>query len=223
MAILDFPKIANNEVPMIDASTGSAVTSAQSAYAEYTVKEVVDVGIANGGRKGAISSFGVVGTSQDDCDDKAGDIAQLITDCSFGACVALYKKMGIYMKSSTNIGNQPIQRGSSKYAVITWTNGLLEGETGTRPQTTINGQVYLPFVDVDRMAASLASFNTYILEGSFARARANEAGNGFVVGISRARLGVKINDYNSLQAKQLTRADSAAGIADGVLDDRSLS
>lgn len=219
MAVLNFPKIAGNTVPMVNAATGAASTS---AYAEYVVKEVVEVGIRNGGRRGAISQFGVVAATQDECDTLGGEIAQIISDCSLGGPVSLYKKMGTYVKSTTDIGNSPIQQGNSKYAILTWTNGLLEGETGTPAQTIINGQVYVPYCDITRLSAFATAIDSYVGDGKLARARVNQAGNGFEVGISRGVLGIKLNDYNSLQRKELTRTDSLAGITDGVLADRAL-
>lgn len=222
MAVLNYSKIANNNVPMINVATGEAVGASQAAYAEYVVKEVCDVGVANGGRKGSISQFGIVAANQDACDLAGGEIAQLISDASFGQPVSLYKKMGTFLQGSGQ-GNQPIARGATKYAVITWTNGLLDGETGTEPQEVINGQIYLPFVDVDRLSKALGGITTAITSGKLARARVNQAGNGFEVGISRARLGVKLNDYNSVKQKVLTREDTTAGISDGVLEDRIIT
>lgn len=222
MAVLNFPKVANNSVPMIDLSTGEAVSASHAAYAEYVVKETVDVGSASGGRRSSISQFGICAASQEACDVAGGQIAQLISDASFGGPVSLYKKLGTFLQGSGQ-GNVPIARGATKYAVITWTNGLLDGETGTEPVENVQGQIYLPFVDVDRLNSALPGITSAITGGQLARARVNQAGDGFEVGISRARLGVKLNDYNSIKGKVLTREDTTAGITDGVLEDRLIA
>lgn len=219
MAILNFPGIAGNSVPMTNAASGASMTG---AYAEYALKITVDVGQVNGGRKSSISTFGVYHTSQENCDIFAGRVQQIITDMSKGAAVSMYKKMGSFAQGQ-GVGNSPIQYGETKYGVITWTNGLLNGETGVAPKDTINGQIYIPFVDVDTMAAQLSTLNELISEGHLARARFNTDASGFEVGVARARLGVNIKDFNSVAAKVLGRADTAAGIEDGVLEDRALT
>lgn len=218
MAILNFPGIAGASVPMVNTQDGSNLTG---AYAEYAIKITVDVGQVNGGRKSSISTFGVYHTSQENCDIFAGRVYQIITDMSKGAAVSMYKKMGSFA-AGAGVGNSPIQYGETKYGVITWTNGLLNGETGTPPRDTINGQLYIPFVDVDTMSAQLQALNELIAEGHLARARFNSNASGYEVGIARARLGVSIKDFNATAPKSLGRADTAVGIADGVLEDRAL-
>lgn len=218
MAILTYTGVGGNTNPMVNLADGEALTG---AYAEYVVKEMVNVGSSSGGRRSSITEFGVYHTSQENCDITAGEIAQLITDMSQGEAISFYKKLGTYVKSS-DTNNSPITRGSTKYGVITWTSGMLEGETGS-VQNSLNGQLYVPFVDVDTFGSNLSRFNALISGGHVARARLNNSGSGFEVGIARARLGVQIKDFNSRQAKSLGKSDTAAGIADGVLEDRPLA
>lgn len=224
MSIQMFPGIAGHGQSATSASDGSTV----AAYAEYILKIAVNIGSAGstgGSRKTAMLEFGATGTDQDNCDLNAGEIAQAIANASKGYIVAFLKKMGKFRIDEVQAAGNTIPNGVVQYGVLTWTNGNVEGSSvqpAIQVDETVNGQMYIPFVDVDTMAGSaLTALTTLIRNGKLARARfANEDRDSFVVGISHDRLGVTIKDFGTSSYGILASNDTAAGIADSVLRDR---
>lgn len=219
MSIQMFPGVAGHGQPAVDAADGSSII----AYAEYILKIAVNIGSTTGSRKTTMLDFGVTGTSQDNCDLIAGQVAQAVVDASKGYIVAFLKKLGKFRIDEGNITSVP--QGTSQYGVITWTNSNVEG-SAVQPvlnvSETVNGQIYIPFVDVDTMAGSaLTALTTLIRNGTLARARfANDDRDSFIIGKSHDRLGVSIKDFGTTTYGVLSSNDEAAGIADSVLRDR---
>lgn len=224
MSIQFFPGVAGHGQEAVSASDGSTI----AAYAEYIIKIAVNIGSAGstgGSRKTAMLEFGCTGTDQDNCDLNAGDIAQAIADASKGYVVAFLKKLGKYRIDEVQAAGNTIPNGVTQYGVLTWTNGNVEGSSvqpALQVDENLNGQIYIPFVDVDTMAGSaLAALTTLIRSGKLARARfADETRDSFVVGVSHDRLGVSIKDFGTSSYGILASNDTAAGIADSVLRDR---
>lgn len=223
MSIQMFPGVggANKGQPAKDAATGADI----AAYAEYILKIAVNVGSVTGSRKTAMLEFGVTGTSQDNCDSNAGDVAQAIVDASKGYIVAFMKKLGKFRIDEGNSASNTVPVGTSQYGVLTWTNGNVEGSSILPVQSvdeTMNGQLYIPYVDVDTMAGSaLTNLTALIRSNSLARARfADDKRDSFVVGVSHDRLGVAIKDFGTTTYGTLASNDESAGISDGVLRDR---
>lgn len=218
MSIQFFPKIggADGGRSAVWAESGA---TADTAYAEYVVKLTVRTGNTAGERRSAIFEFGTIGANQDACDLQAGTIAQAIEDVSKGYVTSFMKKMGKFRQDDNGT---PINVGVTQYGVITWTNGLIAGESGEGPDTEMKGQIYVPFVDVDTMAEYLSDITqNQINGGQLARAKfADENRNSFMIARSRRRSAVKILDYSASSYGNLDSNDTSAGISDGVLRDR---
>lgn len=219
MSIQMFPGVAGHGQEAVNAADGSSI----AAYAEYILKIAVNVGSTTGSRKTTMLDFGVTGTSQDNCDLIAGNVAQAIVDASKGYIVAFLKKLGKFRIDEG--ANTSVPQGTSQYGVITWTNGNVEGSSvqpAIQVDETMNGQIYIPFVDVDTMAGTaLSAITALIRNGTLARARfANDDRDSFVVGKSHDRLGVSIKDFGTTTYGVLASNDESAGISDSVLRDR---
>ena len=217
MSIQMFPLIGGTGkgMPAKWAETGEV---ANTAYAEYALKITVRTGNVQGARRSSVLEFGCVGASQDACDLQAGYIANILAYASKGYITSFVKKMGKYRDDEVGTS---LPLGASQYGVVTWTNGLLEGETGEGPDTEMKGQIFIPFVDVDTMAGNvLGDLTTEIQNATFARAKfENDDRNSLVIARSRRRSAVKILDYRASSYGQLTSNDTTFGIGDGVLGD----
>lgn len=220
MSIQFFPRIGGNSSGRSAIWAESGQTAA-TAYAEYAIKLTVRTGNTSGERRSAVLEFGVVGESQDACDLQAGNIAQIIENTSKGYVTSFVKKMGKFRQDDNGT---PINVGVTQYGVLTWTNGLIAGETGQGPNIEMKGQIYIPFVDVDTMANNLADFNQVINNAGLARAKfTDDTRSSYTIARSRRRSAVKILDYSASSYGDLTSNDVSAGITDGVLRDRSNS
>lgn len=217
MSIQLYPKIggSNGGRSAVSAETGAAITS---AYAEYALKITVRTGTAQGARRSSIVEFGCQGSDQDACDLQAGLIAQAIENASKGYITSFVKKMGKFRQDDDGTA---IPIGTSQYGVITWTNGILEGQQGPNVFDEMKGQIYIPFVDVDTMAGTaLTTITNLITTNKLARAKfQNDSRNSFTIATSQNRSAVKILDYRASSYGTLSSNDNSAGISDGVLRD----